>query len=299
MITDPALSVVVPVHRTRPAFVAECLASLAAQTDRDFEVVLVDDGSGPAYRRALEELAARELAGMDVRLEVRARRGGPAAARNAGAAAARGDYLMLVDSDDITEPRLVEMVRPALRAGCALAYTQHVDAAVDGRTVALARDKRPYHALLQRFAGTADDPLVHVAWISHCMTVRRADFEAVGGYRTDLRYGEELELAVLVAERAGAAGVVLVPKVLYRYRANPESIVHRPALYRQVVEARVAIVLAAARRRGLAAVRGERLGRALATGAPHFGLYDEDGRQFRASWFDYEALCIRPGYRDA
>ena len=294
MIADPRVSVVVPVHRVPRPFLADCLASLAAQTDRDFEVVIVDDGSGARDRAALEAEAARALDGVETRFVMRARRGGPAAARNDGAEAARGEYLMWVDADDVAEPRLVESVRAALRAAPALVYTHHVDVEADGRTLLRERDKRPYHALLRRHFGTADDPLIHAAWVSHCTTVRRSDFEAVGGYRTDLRYGEELEVVVKVTERRGPEQVALISEPLYRYRANPGSIVRQADLYRQVNEARLHIVMEAARRRGLEPVKAERLGRAAQTGVPQFGLYDEWGARLEASWFDYEALAIRP-----
>lgn len=94
------LSVVVPFYNTEPYF-AQCLDSLAAQTLRDLQVVLVDDGSTDGSARI-----AREYTNLDPRftlLTVPHR--GLSAARNAGAQhAAAGTYLAFADSDDVVPP---------------------------------------------------------------------------------------------------------------------------------------------------------------------------------------------------
>lgn len=295
-ISDLEATIVVPVHRTPLQLVDECLRSICRQTVGGFEIVVVDDGSGPTYRRELSGLVRHLLDDRSARLIELEANGGPAVARNAGAAAARGEYVAFVDSDDLVEPRLMEAIRPALRSGCAVAYTHHVHVAQDGRRLIHVRDKRVYQRLFARFAGTSDDPLVHSTFVHHCLFVRRTDFEAVGGFRTDLRYGEEEEVPMLIAERVGPAGVALVPEVLYRYRVNPVSIMHRASLYQRVVETRVAIMVAAARRRGFPAVTGERLGRARPTNAPQYAVYDARGERLCARWFDYDSLSILPQF---
>jgi glycosyltransferase involved in cell wall biosynthesis len=291
---DPLPTIVVPVYRTPLQLVGQCLCSIARQTVGGYEVVVVDNGSGASYHRKLRAVVRTLLHDRDGRLIRLTHNSGPAAGRNAGAAAARGAYVAFVDSDDIVEPRLVEAIRPALRRGCAVAYTHHVHVAYDGRRVVHVRDKRVYQRLLERFAGTLEDPLVHSTFVHHCLIVQRDQFEAIGGFRTDLGYGEEEEVPMLIAERAGPSGVTLVPEVLYRYRMNPVSIMHESSLYEHVVESRVSIMVAAARRRGFPAVTGERLGRAYPTNAPQYAVYDARGERLSAGWFDYDALSIRP-----
>jgi len=91
---SPQVSIVVPTF-ARPAALARCLDGIAA-LDRavPFEVVVVDDG-GP---EPLDALVAERAARLDVHL-VRQTRGGPAAARNTGAARARGAWLAFLDDD--------------------------------------------------------------------------------------------------------------------------------------------------------------------------------------------------------
>lgn len=91
----PRFSVIVPTYR-RHEPLQRCLSALAEQTlpRAEFEVLIVDDGSAEPPR----SLVARHAATMDVRL-IEATHGGPAAARNGGAAAARGQYLVFTDDD--------------------------------------------------------------------------------------------------------------------------------------------------------------------------------------------------------
>jgi GT2 family glycosyltransferase len=93
--TRPFFSVIVPTYQ-RPAAVAHCLDALCAQElpRERFEVVVVDDGSAEPPRAVVARFATT----LDVRL-IEQRNSGPASARNAGAAAARGDYLAFTDDD--------------------------------------------------------------------------------------------------------------------------------------------------------------------------------------------------------
>ena len=90
----PSVSVVIPSCDSAP-HAAAAVESVLAQTFRDFEIVLVDDGSGAADAAALDDLAAKP----GVRL-LRRERSGAARARRAGWELARGAYVALLDDDD-------------------------------------------------------------------------------------------------------------------------------------------------------------------------------------------------------
>jgi GT2 family glycosyltransferase len=95
MSTTPTFSVIVPTFQ-RVAALERCLAALASQTleHARFEVVVVDDGSANPPR----ETVARAGASLEVRL-IEQVNTGPASARNAGARAARGEYVVFTDDD--------------------------------------------------------------------------------------------------------------------------------------------------------------------------------------------------------
>ena len=132
MINLPSFSVVIPTYR-RPERLAACLRSLAALDyphDR-FEVIVVDDGSG-------ETLATPSLS---IELTVlAAAHAGPAAARNLGAARARGDYIAFTDDDCVAE---TDWLR-----GLAACLAEAPDHAVGGRTLN-ALPENPYSSATQ------------------------------------------------------------------------------------------------------------------------------------------------------
>jgi glycosyltransferase involved in cell wall biosynthesis len=92
----PAVSVIIPTYN-RADLVREALASVQAQTYRDFEIVVVDDGGTDGTFEAL-------AAGGQIRVLRHASRRGVSAARNTGLKAARGKWLAFLDSDDLWLP---------------------------------------------------------------------------------------------------------------------------------------------------------------------------------------------------
>ncbi len=166
----PRLSIVIPTRR-RPQALARCLRALAA-SDLDpnaFEVVVVLDGDDVVPPEAPRGLPLRVLAGE---------RSGPAAARNRGAAAARGDVLAFTDDDCAPAPewarRLLEQVdaRP--------------DALVGGRFVNALRDNgwaEASHLVLDVVVEQTVRRGAAIAFVpSANMALRREVFTQVGGF---------------------------------------------------------------------------------------------------------------------
>jgi glycosyltransferase involved in cell wall biosynthesis len=94
----PRVSVVIPTYN-RAGWVTDAVAGVLAQTYRDFELIVVDDGSRDATLEGLRPYLDRLLY---LRRESRQ---GVSAARNLGASAARGEWLAFLDSDDLWLPR--------------------------------------------------------------------------------------------------------------------------------------------------------------------------------------------------
>ncbi len=102
---DKLVSVIVPVYRSE-IYLDKCVSSITAQTYRNLEIILVDDGSPDNSGKMCDSWAKK-----DSRIKViHKTNGGLSSARNVGIDAAGGDYLGFVDSDDLIAPDLFEKV---------------------------------------------------------------------------------------------------------------------------------------------------------------------------------------------
>lgn len=118
----PQVSVVMPVYNAA-AFVAEAIASVQAQTFRDWELLAVDDGSADTSREVVAAIAAAD---PRVRLIAAGRNEGPGPARNRGIAAARGRLVAFLDADDLWHPeKLARQIAFMDAGGHALTYTAY------------------------------------------------------------------------------------------------------------------------------------------------------------------------------
>jgi len=181
----PSISVIIPAFE-RAGTIDRTLGSVRSQRFTDFEVIVVDDGSGDATA----DIALAHAA-LDARVRVlRCPHAGVAAARNAGARVAGGEHLVFLDCDDeVDEQWLLRLHQEAntLEAG------DRPDL-VFGAARAEVSGGETRHwqiAPLGPAFGSIDG-----AFISGMFAVRRSLFEEVGGYAVGLEYSENTELGL-------------------------------------------------------------------------------------------------------
>jgi glycosyltransferase involved in cell wall biosynthesis len=220
----PSVSVLLPVHNGLP-FLGECLASLAAQSMADFEIVVVDDGSTDG---STELLAATALADSRLRL-LRQPRGGLVAALNRGLADCCAPYVARLDADDLAARRRLELQAAALDAdpglGVVSCRVRHFPSAAVGAGFRiyerwLNRLLSHDQILRERFI---ESPLPHPS-----VMARREVLEEAGGYR-DRGWPEDYDLWL----RLAAAGVrfAKLPRCLVGWRAHPGRLTHTDRRY--------------------------------------------------------------------
>ena len=103
--SEPLISVIVPVYNAEK-YIEKCVASIRAQTYRNLEIILVDDGSCDRSGELCEAFALEDSRIVVIRKE----NGGVASARNAGLDAMHGDYVGFVDADDWIDPEMYEVL---------------------------------------------------------------------------------------------------------------------------------------------------------------------------------------------
>lgn len=103
------ISIIIPVYKVE-LYIRNCLNSVLNQTYKDYEVILIDDGSPDACGKICEEYAENR-SNWNV---VHQKNAGQAAARNAGLSIAKGDYICFIDSDDSVDPNYLQELYHAL-----------------------------------------------------------------------------------------------------------------------------------------------------------------------------------------
>ncbi|MEJ6393535.1 glycosyltransferase family 2 protein [Gymnodinialimonas sp. 2305UL16-5] len=218
----PIVSVIMAFHNAGP-YLEEAMASVLNQSLSDIELILSDDASTDGSLAVAERAAARD---RRVRVVTSQMTGGPAAARNRALDVARGEWIAIVDADDLLHParleRLIEQAR-----------VLNVDIVADdlihfggesGKSVlgilALMRVWLPSPEDLMR--AESGWPPVPVGYLK---PILRREVLGEMRYRSYLRVGEDFDLLLRVC--LAGARLAVVPDAYYLYRRHSGSISYR------------------------------------------------------------------------
>ena len=212
----PTISFLVPLYNTPEPFLRAMIESVLAQTAPNWQLVLADASDG---QHAEVGSIAQQYAQNEPRIcYVRIANGGIAANTNAAAAQASGDYLALLDHDDLLAPHAVYCASKVLaQTGTDFVYSDEALFRKTPQTAHVAHFKPDY----------APEYLMACNYICHLAVFRRSLFEAVGGERSvcDGAQDHDLFLRMIDAmQQADAAAVpVHIPQVLYYWRVHAAS----------------------------------------------------------------------------
>jgi glycosyltransferase involved in cell wall biosynthesis len=208
----PLASIVIPAYNAE-RYLGEAIESVLAQDYSPLETIVVDDGSS-------DGTAAAARSYPEVKLIVQ-ENAGPAAARNRGFAASRGEFVAFHDADDTLPPeklsvQIGEMLAdPAV--GCVVAEQElqieegaELPFWAEGSEVPTVMPARPEEL--------ADEPDIHTM----TMVMRREVFEQVGGFDEEMRAAEDFDWLLRAAEQG--IEIRRLPRVLLRRRVHPASL---------------------------------------------------------------------------
>jgi glycosyltransferase involved in cell wall biosynthesis len=205
----PRVSIIVPCYNTS-GFVAETLKSVFAQTYRDFEVVIVNDGSPDTPK--LEQAIAPW---RDRLVYVQTENCGLAGARNNGIRAASGEFVALLDSDDIWEPNYLEVQVRKLEEnpGADIVYPQ---ATIFGEGNGTHQFQRSHGDV----TFTSLVQLTCVVMVS--VLARRSALESAGLFDSNLRSCEDFDMWLRCVKNGSR--IIYHDQPLVRYRRRPGSL---------------------------------------------------------------------------
>jgi succinoglycan biosynthesis protein ExoO len=222
----PRVSVIMANYRGSN-HLAAALESVLAQTMSDLELIVVDDASP-------DDSAAIVRRFMDgdqrVKLIVAERNGGPGAARNRGLDAATGEWIAIVDSDDLLHAerleRLIGLADDLETDAVAddLLYFSEVDRRADRTLLGAAAPGVPKPVTVAQFvrSNSSQGPMPPLGYLKPL--IRRSALGAIR-YDEDVRIAEDYDFLLRFLLSGGS--LMLVPEPFYLYRRHPASLSHR------------------------------------------------------------------------
>lgn len=206
----PRFSVVTPVFDPPPDVLRATIESVRAQTYQDWELILVDDRS--TDRRVDDVLDDAAATDPRVRVVLRGENGGIVAASNDGIAAATGEWIVLLDHDDLVTRHALERVAAAIESDPEIdyLYSDEDQLAPNGDLVNAfyKPDWSPERLRAQNYC-------------CHLSTIRASLVEEIGGFRPGFDGSQDYDLILRVTERARR--VHHIPEILYHWRQLPTS----------------------------------------------------------------------------
>ncbi|PYK55128.1 MAG: hypothetical protein DME47_04260 [Verrucomicrobia bacterium] len=205
----PLVSILTPTFNPNDEFLTGAIESVIAQAYENCELILIDDGSDDSTARAL----LKNLGRRDARIQIGGQEhGGISSALNMGLARARGDWIALLDHDDLLEPdalfRAIELLQNDREAD--VIYSDE-DKIVDGKLAAplLKPDWSP------EFFRAHD-------YLGHFVVMRRDLARAE--FRSEFDGAQDYDLLLRISEKTDR--IRHIPRVLYHWRRTVESTAH-------------------------------------------------------------------------
>ncbi len=217
MAVRPTFSFVMPTYNTPLPLLRSCLDAMLKQTYSDFEICIADDHSpDTAVVDVLAEYAARD---QRVKYVQSPKNGHISDASNRALKLASGDFVVLIDHDDVIPDYTLFVV--------AYYINKHPDADVlysDEDKIDVHNNRSaPY------FKGDFSKFLMYGHnMVSHLGVYRRALVQEIGGFRLGLEGSQDYDLLLRCFERSSDSRIVHIPHVLYHWRTTPGSLPFRP-----------------------------------------------------------------------
>lgn len=211
-LVKPLISIIMPVYNPKILWLEAAIKSVLTQTYTNWELCIADDASTNVEVRSLLNFYAEK--DSRIKLVMRKKNGHISAASNSALALAKGDWIALLDHDDILAKQALFWVVDAINnsKSCQLIYT----------------DEDKIDDFGHRF-----DPYFKCDWnldlfyshnmFSHFGVYKTELVHQVGGFRIGLEGSQDYDLVLRCIERISSSQIHHVPKILYHWRAHDNS----------------------------------------------------------------------------
>ena len=206
----PLFSFIMPTYNVSRNYLTECLDSLLNQTYDNFEICIADDHS--TLDETIDTLKEYEKKDKRIKVTYRTENGMISKASNSAIKLAKGEFIVLVDNDDVLELDALYYLAKALNDNkdLDLIYTDE--------------DKMDFKGKLMEPHFKADyspDTLMSVNYICHLTCIRKSIVDKLGGFRSEYDGSQDYDLFLRVLDNTNK--VYHVDKVLYHWRQTRTS----------------------------------------------------------------------------
>lgn len=209
---QPCISIVMPTYNANPVWLAEAIESVMAQAYGNWELCIADDAS---TKSEVKELLLA-FAERDRRIKVcfREKNGHISEASNSALQLATGEWVALLDHDDVLPAHALFYVAKAIASSpsARLIYSDEDKIDKEGNRFS------PYFK-----CGWNMDLFYSHNMFSHLGVYQKQLVESVGGFRKGMEGSQDYDLALRCIEAAGVEAIVHIPRILYHWRVHEES----------------------------------------------------------------------------
>lgn len=206
----PKLSILLPVYNPELEHLMAAVNSVTQQLYPNWELCIADDNSTrPGIREYLIELASRD---PSIKLELRSVNGHISACSNSALQLATGEFIVLLDHDDLLTVHALFSIVQALNEQPELDLIYSNEDKLDKR----GRRCEPTFK-----AGWAPDYFLALMYVGHLGVFRKTLVDKVGGFRVGFEGSQDYDLVLRVSELT--TRIKHIPRILYHWRKHPES----------------------------------------------------------------------------
>ena len=235
---NPLISVVVPVYNVEDLQLIECIESVRKQTYSNWQLCLVDDCSTmESVRKTLQKYEGKER----IKIEYREKNGHISKATNSGIALADGEYIALLDCDDLLAPNALYEMAKKLNENPKydFIYSDEDKMTEDGKV-----RKDPFFK-----PDWSPDTFMSIMYTCHFSIFRKSLVDELGGMRVGYEGSQDYDLVLRVMEKTDQIGHVA--RILYHWRERKESTAASMTAKPYIIESTKKAKMDALKRRGL------------------------------------------------
>lgn len=211
LVRKPKISILVPVYNPPLSFLHDAIKSVINQLYDNWELCIADDCSpNPQIKRLLNAYAMKD---PRIKVKFRETNGHISAASNSALELATGEYVLLLDHDDLLTPN------------CLFEVVKHINEHPEDKLIYSDEDKvdsMGVHSSPFFKPDWSPDKFLAINYISHVVVIERKLVEQVGGFRLGFEGSQDYDLLLRVSEATQHIGHI--PKVLYNWRVHSLSV---------------------------------------------------------------------------